>query len=162
MKKNLIIIAVVLFISGTTKAQNLFFIGEKSYHCTESITLQSNAGYAMMNLTVLFAKDGTTGGLFVVSTESTYGGKFYGKLIIYLDDGTVITFNDSKKSDRVDERANAVYSLTNEDLIKMKNSDINTVRYTISNSISGSSNGNWSVLNNGTNTKTLVADFFGE
>ena len=158
MKKLIIILTATVFITLTAKGQNLFLIGENSYPCTKPLELKSNSPNGN-DLTILFAKDGTTGGLFAVSTKSEYQGRLYGKLIIYLDDGTVITFNDSESSDRVDELAKAVYSLTNKDLIKMKNSNINTVRYTISNNISIS---NRSVLNNANNTKTLITNFFSE
>ena len=76
------------------------------------------------------AKDGTTG-FFAVRSTSESGLIFSGKLIIYLDDGAVITCIDSGKSDHVDETAISAYYLTNEDLSKIKNSNINTVRYTL-------------------------------
>ena len=59
MKKTLIILTATLFITLTVKGQNLFFIGDNSYPCTESFILQSNSGHEH-NLTVLFAKDGKT------------------------------------------------------------------------------------------------------
>ncbi len=112
-------------------------------------------------MNVLFAKDGTTG-LFIAGTR-TLGEIFIsGKLIIYLDDGAVITFNNRVKYEYVDETAISVYSLTNEDLSKMKNSNINTVRYTLENE-DGSRpihGGNFSASNKGTPTKTLITEFF--
>lgn len=107
MKKILIILTATLFITLKAKGQNLFFIGENSYPSTKSFTLRSNSEDGH-DLIVLIAKDGTKG-LFVVSTESPAGAMFSGKLIIYLDDGTVITFINSEKSDRLDERAKAVW-----------------------------------------------------
>ncbi len=160
MKKILIILTATLFITLTVKGQNLFFIGEESYPCTETITLQSNSDKSYIyDLNVLFAKQGTLG-LIVVSTKTINKVLISGKLIIYLDDGTVITCNDTQKSDYVDEIASTVYYFTIKDLIKMKNSNINTVRYTLKPQRSALVEGEFSASNKGTPTKTLITEFF--
>ena len=79
-------------------------------------------------MNVVIAKDGTTA-LFIVSTKPSRETLIRGKLIIYLDDGTVIKCDDREKYDYVDNIASSVYYLTDEQLSKMKNSNINTVRY---------------------------------
>jgi len=161
MKKILIILNATLFITLTVKGQNLFFIGENSYPCTETITLQPNSDDSN-ELNVLLAKDGEKG-LIAVSTESPIGANFSEKLIIYLEDGTVITCIDRGTSDLVDNRAKAVYFLTSDQMNKMKNSDIHTVRYTLeyrSNMGLLLNEWNWSASNKGTKTKTLITDFF--
>jgi hypothetical protein len=129
MKKILIILTSTLFISLPANGQNLFFMDEESYPFTESFTLQANSdkGY---DLNVFFAKEGTTE-LIAVSTISNTGVTFSGKLIIYLNDGTVITCIDRGKTEHVDNSAKAIYSLTNEELNKIKESKINTIRYTL-------------------------------
>ena len=129
MKEKLTFLTAALFISLTANGQNLFFIGENSYQCTKTITLQSNTEDAS-DLNVLFAKDGKIG-LFAVIADSKIGAKFSEKLIIYLEDGTVITCTQRKACDLVDNLAKAVYSLTNDQLNKMKNSNIHSVRYTL-------------------------------
>ncbi len=164
MKKTLIILTATLFFTITTKGQNLFFIGENSYPCTETVTLKSNSDSAN-NLDVLLAKDGTTV-LFVVSVQTRIETFISGKLFIYLDDGTVITCIDRQKYDYVDNIASVVYSLTNEQLGKMKNSNINTVRYTLGDGVIMRSfeEGNYSASNKGRATKTdfptLITEFF--
>ena len=161
MKKNLFILTATLFITLAAKGQNLFFIGENSYACTETITLQSNTDkYYINDLNVLFAKQGTLG-LIVVSAK-TIDVLFRGKIIIYLDDGTVITCNDSQISDYVDKIASAIYYFKIEDLSKMKNSNINTVRYTLEDEYGnvGAFGGNFSASNRGTPTKTIITEFF--
>ncbi|MFZ2286790.1 MAG: energy transducer TonB [Bacteroidales bacterium] len=127
MKNFLIILIATLFITVTTKAQNLFFIGESSYPCTETITLQSNSDFNDLN--VLFAKDKTTV-LVALSIESPFFDSTFGeKIIVYLDDGTVITCIDKAKHDFIDGKALAVYNLANEQLSKMITSNLNTVRF---------------------------------
>ena len=160
MKKNLIILIVTFFSILTAKGQNLFFIGENSYPCTESFALKSNLDDGE-DLNILFAKDGATA-VFVVNSKSTLETIFGGKLIIYLDDGTVITCIDREESYNVDDTAKAVYSLTNEQVNKMKNSNINTVGYTLI--IMGIKEVNRSASNKGSSTKTdfpeIITDFF--
>ena len=130
MNKILLVLAMSLFVAATSSGQNLFFIGEKSYPCTETFELQSNSDFGSNDLDVLIAKDGTKG-LFVVSTRTMTGVLIRGKLIIYLDDGTVISCIDRGKYDYVDNVATTVYYLTADELTKMKNSNINTVRYAL-------------------------------
>ncbi len=151
-----------MYSSLSLNGQNLFFIGENSYECTETITLQANSK-AGEDLHVSIVKD-KTNGLFAVSTISNSGAEFNGSIIIYLDDGVVITCNDSVNIDHVDRTTKAVYSLSNEDINKMINSNINTVRYTLkcgpcltSRSLE---EGNWSASNIGTPTIKLISDFF--
>ena len=129
MKMILIFLTATLFFTLTANGQNYFFIGENSYPCTETITLHSNHD-GRSNLNVAFAKDGTTG-LIIVSTKTMSTVLIREKLIIYLDDGTVISCIDRENNDQVDLIASAVYYLTDEELSKMKNSNINTVRYTL-------------------------------
>ena len=166
MKRILIILTATLVIALTAKGQNLFFIGENSYPCTETFTLQSNSDeYYINDLNVLFAKDGKTA-LFVVSTE-TIDVLIRGKLVIYLDDGTVITLTDKGNYDYVDKIASAVYYLTNEELNKMKNSNINTVRYSLEEEDNGVTpfGGNFSASNKGNpkiDLPALVSEFFEE
>jgi hypothetical protein len=150
MIRNLSILIVILFTSLSINGQNLFFIGEKSYQCTESIALQSNAERTG-DLNVLFAKDNNNA-FFVVQTKPNMDSDFSGKLIIYLDDGTVITCNDISEFENVDASAKAVYSLTKEQLNKMKISNINTVRYTLIEN--GYKEVNQSASNNKNSTKT--------
>ena len=140
MKKLLIILMVTLFIAMTVKGQNLFFIGEHSYPCTETFTLQSNSDAWYINdLDVVFTRDKNVA-LFAVSSK-TEDLLILGKLMIYLDDGEVITLTDRGNYDYVDHIASAVYFLPNEELNKLKKNNINTIRYTLKDV-----NGLWSPL----------------
>jgi hypothetical protein len=167
MKKILIILITTLFIAITAKGQNFFFIGEESYLCTETKTLQSNSEDADINdLNVLFAKDGTMG-VFIVSIKTVSTVRISGKLIIYLDDGTVISCIDRGKNDNVDDIASSAYQLTNEELGKMKNSNINTVRYELkcAECYTSPREGNYSASNKRSSRidfPALITEFFSE
>mgnify|MGYP003630363024 FL=1 len=157
MKKIPIILIAILFITLTANGQNLFFIGENSYPCTESFALQSNLDDGE-DLNVLFAKDGATAVIAVTTKSSLQGTIISGKLIIYLDDGNVITCMDRGETYYVDDTAKAVYSLTNDQLNKMKNSNINTVGYILK--TYGVQKVNRSASNKAISTKDLIAKFF--
>ncbi len=161
MKKILIVLTATLLFTLSAHGQNLFFIGENSYLCTETMTLKSNSDDAS-NLDVLLAKDGNKG-LFVVSAESYFGAIFSNEIIIYLQDGTVIKCNDRVTYDYVDSRAKAVYPLTSDQLNSMKNSNIHTVRYTLEVASDDDNllnmEWNWSASNKGIPTKTIVTYF---
>ena len=157
MKKIPIILIFMLFLTLTANGQNLFFIGENSYPCTESFALQSNLDDGE-DLNVLFAKDGATAVIAVTTKSSLQRTIISGKLIIYLDDGSVITCMDRGESYYVDDTAQAVYSLTKVQVNKMRNSNINTVRYTLK--IYGIQEVNRSASNKAISTKDLIAKFF--
>lgn len=162
MRKNLIILTATLLVTLTAKGQNLFLVGENSYPCTETIILKANSDDGS-NLSISLAKDEEKG-LFAVSSESSFGAIFSEKLIIYLVDGTVITCKNRGPYDYVDNRAKAVYLLTSDQLNKLKNSNIHTVRYTLKAPSDENSilNLEWnnSASNKGIPTKTIFTDFF--
>jgi hypothetical protein len=147
--KQITLITALVLIQTFSFGQNLFFIGEKSYPCTETIMLESNASFLGKDLDVLIAKDNEKG-LIVVSTYIVGGGvRIKGKIIIYLDDGTVITCIDRNEFDFVDNVATTIYYLTNDELNKMKNSNINTIRFTLKcqNCVRSSEEGSFSASN---------------
>ena len=126
--KRIIIILTTVFFALTAQGQNLFHIGQQSFPCTEIFKLQSNSEEFYINdLNVLFGKDGEKA-LLIVSTK-TMNVLIRGILIVYLDNGMVITLKDNGINDYVNKIASSVYYLTFNDLDKMKKSNINTIRY---------------------------------
>lgn len=122
---------IILFMTllNNVKGQNLFFIGNKSFPCSGSFKLQVGDDSNGM-LSCLVAKNGTSG-FFVLSKEIRTGSEIRGNAIIYLDDGNVITLIDKGKRDFVDNTSTNVYNLTLSEIDKLKNSIINTIRFTI-------------------------------
>lgn len=131
MNRLLILVVLSIAFSVTTNGQNFVFIGENSYPSTEQYTLKSNSDKEDINdLKLVFAKDGDNA-LIVVSSKLTDVVKIAEKLIIYLDDGTVISCVDRGINDNVDDIATTAYYLTKSELNKLKSSNINTIRYEI-------------------------------
>lgn len=156
MKKIFICVISVLFLCLAVSGQNLFLIGEKSYPCINSITLMSNS-FGQSDLDIFIGKDGSTG-VFGISTRSRMMERIIGKLIIYLEDGNVLSFNESVASENVDDDAKALFNLTADQLIKLKSSNIHTVKYTTT-YLGGQ---NYSASNKGVITKDLITKFFSE
>lgn len=156
MEKMFIILAAVLFASLTAQAQSLFIIGEKSYPCTNAIVLMSNSQNDE-DLKVFIAKNGNAG-LFGVSTISRIGKLFADKIIIYLEDGSVLTCSENTAPEWVDDRTLALYTLTDDQLNKLKSSNIHTVKYTLS----FFSELKYSASNKGIETKVIIREFFAE
>src|SRR5690606_18826773 len=131
MKRILILVILAIGHIIEINGQNFVFIGENSYSSTETYTLKSNSDRDYItDLNLVFAKDGTKF-LLIVSSKLVRTVRISGKLVIYLDDGTVISCIDRGIKDNVDDIASSAYSLTNEELSKLKNSNINTIRYQI-------------------------------
>ena len=166
MKRILIIVILAIINIPVVNGQNLVFIGENSYSSTETFTLKSNSDRDYItDLNLVFAKEGTKG-LLVVSSKLVRTVRISGKLIIYLDDGTVITCVDRGIKDNVDDIASSAYSLTNEELSKLTKSNINTIRYQIECAECLSNplyEGNYSASNKGsskTDFPAVISEFY--
>ena len=166
MKRILLIITLVLAFPIYTIAQNFTFIGENSYSSTERFVLQSNSDKEDIgDLNVVFAKDEETA-LVIVSLKLTDFVKIANKLIIYLDDGTVVSCIDRGINDNVDDVATSAYRLTSSEVGRMKKSNINSVRFEIVCPICGPFNlweGVYSASNKGsskTDFTEVVEQFF--
>lgn len=80
-----------LALAVQVNAEDFTFIGENSYPSTERFELVSNSDKEDIgNLNLVFAKDGISP-LIIVSSKLTEVVKIAKKLIIYPDDGTVIS-----------------------------------------------------------------------
>lgn len=168
MKRIAPILILILAFAVNVNAQSFTFIGENSYPSTERFELQSNSDKEDIgDLNVVFAKDVETS-LVIVSAKLTDVVKIANKLIIYLDDGTVISCTDRGINDNVDDVATSAYRLTSSEISKMANSNINTVRFEIVCPICGPFNlweGVYSASNKGsskTDFTKVVEQFFEE
>jgi len=94
MKRIAFTLIVVLAFAVHTNAQNFTFLGENSYPSTERFELVSNSDKEdIWDLNLVFAEDGISP-MIIVSSKLTDVVKIANKLIIYLDDGTVISCTD--------------------------------------------------------------------
>jgi len=131
MNKIIITLLLSIFFLIKTQAQNLVFIGEKSFPCSETFILKSNsASERIDDLSITFAKDDIKN-LIVVSSKLVRTVRISGKLIIYLKNGNVITCMDKGIKDNVDDVATTAYYLTSQELSKLRESNIHTIRYEV-------------------------------
>ena len=117
-----------LFV-GSLSSQNKIFIGEKSYPCSETFTFSDRT-----DLYIQFIKDKDVGMITLTIRTISCESRISGKILIYLDNETVITCLDRNKYDCVNGMATTIYYLTKEEINKLKNSNINAIRYSIGNS----------------------------
>lgn len=123
-------VILILLLSSQICGQNLFLVGERSFSCTETYTLESNSDEFYINdLKIVFGKNGETS-IIGLSTK-TENTVIRGTLIIYLEDGAVISLADTGIYDYVDKIAYSVYYLSYIDLEKIKTSNILKIRYTL-------------------------------
>lgn len=151
--KNVLILLVVTFYHTSSFSQ-IFILGDKSYPSTKTFTLIANSNTGEdLNVSIAKKKEG---GMIVLKTEILGGDsewcrhRIKGNIIIYLDNGKVIKCLDRKKYDSVDGYITTIYYLTNSELLELKLSNINTIRYTIKtipNSCSSSQEGSFSASN---------------
>lgn len=145
--KNLVIIFLLL-VAFKVNGQGLFFIGEKSSISTEGFNLKSNSDeYFINDLEIKFLKDEAN--KMIALTTKTKDVNFAGKLIIYLDNGMVITTSRESIFDYVDKLALAIFYLTDDDFRKLNSYNINTIKYSLKNEYGsdGPFGGNFSASN---------------
>lgn len=141
MKTRVLFFSIFLSINVVSFSQNTFFIGDKSYPCTEEFYMRSLIGFYMEYNGVDFKIEETCGvkikivknetqGFFVISTPvNNNANRIVGKLLIYLEDGTVISCVDRGIYDCVDDITTTVYYLSSLEIQQMKNSDIRSIRF---------------------------------
>ena len=158
MKRITITLILGLALAAQVKAQNFTFIGENSYPSTERFELVSNSDKEDIgNLNLVFAKDKISP-LIIVSSKLTDVVKIANKLIIYLDDGTVISCTDRGINDNVDDVATSAYRLSASEISKMKGSNLNTIRFEIVCPICGVFNA-WEGVYSASNKGSSKTDF---
>ena len=127
----LVVAALFVLINITSLAQNKFLIGSKAYNSTPSFTLTSNAKAFGHDLEVTILRNSKTGMIALSTDVFTDGVRIAGKALIYLDDNTVISCIDRGNFDFVDNTATTIYYLTEDEIVKMKNSNISVIRFNI-------------------------------
>lgn len=131
MRKILILLFITITYSLETNGQNYVVVGDNSYPSTETFTLQSDSDVNFISdVNLAFAKDGTKA-VLVVSSKLVSTVRISGQLTIKLVDGTVITCKEIGLKENMYGIASTAYSIPNDELIKLKVSNINTVGYAI-------------------------------
>jgi hypothetical protein len=130
--RNLLVFFILTYsLQQNILAQDLFFIGKKSYSSTGFFSLKVGSGFTSSGtLDCLVARNGEAG-YFVVSRRTTTGSVISENITIYLEDGTIIDLSDRGKRDFVDGASINAYTLRASEITKLKNSVINTIRFTM-------------------------------
>ncbi len=150
MKFQIITVIVTLTLSPFAKAQGTFFIGQKTYQCTEKFTLKSNLDFLGHDLEIVIVKNGDAGMIALSTPLSTSSVRIKGDALIYLEDRSVLKCVDRGKFDYVDNVATTVYQLTKDEIIKMRGSNLTSIRFSLQcfQCSMSSEEGDFSVSNN--------------
>lgn len=115
--------------------QNLFFIGNKSYPSTGKLIIgdYENGAIIYGDFYVILAKNSKTG---IISLHLDEGrmSDLVGNAVLYLDDNSTITLKNTGIHDNVNGENIYVFYLTSLEIEKLKNININSIRF---NTISG-------------------------
>ena len=136
MKKLLLLLLLTPLVSF---GQDLFFLGDSGYPCTESVNLESET-YGQ-DLIIKFVvednyirSDGEelrdTRYLIVIQTKRILKSKILG-IKIYLDNGIVISKDKINQFDYIDDNVIAMFRLDWDSVIYLYNSEIDSIRYSI-------------------------------
>ena len=129
--KNMIykITLIAMFFAANAYSQNTFFIGSKTYSCSADIEIKGREEFDLFScwtqLTVTVVKDGTKG--MMAFSNGSY--KISGKILLYLDDNSIITLVDRGTFDRVNSVYTSIYYLTASEVNKLKITNISSIRY---------------------------------
>lgn len=122
-------IFLLMIFSLQAYSQNTFYIGSKKYPATEKWNFECES--SIDRSPIIFIAKGINEGLFIISTETVFPYYIAGNLLIYLEDGTIITCLDKRIRDEVNYTKTSVYKLTMNEVAKLKNSRINSVRFNL-------------------------------
>ena len=125
MKRYLVLLLLPIFSFG----QELFFIGESSYQSTYTFNLNGFDGEPEV-LRILFAKNNDSN-YIVAQTDRVLEVKFVDKLLIYLNNGDIISLPSPVKTDYVNETTTGMYLLSDENVNKLKETNINSIAYSL-------------------------------
>ena len=134
MKK---LILLLLFIPLVSFGQDFFYLGDKSYESSSEYSMKSNSPIGRDDVKIRFVKDENNNKFIVVSKKYLIESYITDKLNIYLKNGNVITVNDAYKYDYFDSTMVSIYKLNEDDISKMLNAYINSIRFNHSNTSRG-------------------------
>lgn len=149
MKKILRLTILLLILSDALYSQNVLFIGNKKYPSTDSFVLKSNKEWDGYDLNVSVAKIEESGIIVLSTNVFDCSVKISGNILIYLEDGSVITCIDRAKFDCVDGKTTTLYNLNKLEINQLKASNINTIRFSLrcADCLSSTAEGNYSASN---------------
>ena len=120
---------LLLFIPFISFSQNLTFIGENSYPSTIEFEFENKE----KDLFITFLKDNENI-LIMLKTEDALDflkPTIDGKMIMYLNNGTVISSSAPSYKDYVDEFCISIYPIAKSDITDIILGEINSIRYAI-------------------------------
>jgi len=151
MKHILILTILLMILSDSLFCQNVLFIGNKKYPSTETFILKSNKEWNGYDLNVSIAKTEELGIIVLSTNVFDCSVRIYGNILIYLEDGSVISCIDRAKFDCVDGKTTTLYNLNKIEINQLKVSNINTIRFSLKcvDCISSTGEGKYSASNKG-------------
>ena len=129
------LILLFLFVPLLSFNQEFFYLGDKSYESSYECSMKSNSH--RNDVKIRFVKDENNNKFIVVSKKYFIESYITDKLNIYLKNGNVITVNDAYKYDYFDSTMVSIYKLNDDDISKMLNAYINSIRFNHSNTSRG-------------------------
>lgn len=162
MKKILFITLIILNFKCISQ-ENAIFVGDNAFQSTGVINFKCKT-YNWSDLSLSIGKKGNEG----LAMVSVYTGDLKlnfigGTLFLILDNGTIIKCLDTNQKDFVDEKSIAIFKLTVADINNLKQSNIQTIRFTIKDKPKCTSTlaGNYTADNSkNVETKAMIAELF--
>ncbi len=129
------IFCIFMFLTIFGFSQNTIYIGTKSYSATKWWNFLNAGVYESWlpnsTLSVCFAKS-ASGGILIFSAETLYSDfNIGGKILIYMNDGSVISLSNRINKDHADGHSTVIYSLNSTQITNLKTNDILQIRYSI-------------------------------
>jgi len=142
--KNLIILSILILSTQLTviaQTKSYIYYGDKKYESTYTWKFTTNGIVWGSYLEVTIGKDGVNG-IIMLQTAVTPDSYIGGSVYLFLSDGSKITCTDKNIKDNVDNKSVVIYKLTSEEVTRLKENYITSIRFTIQPSLDGGFNGN--------------------
>lgn len=144
MKRTILMMILALSTNLTIFAQtkNYIYQGDKQYESTDTWKFDINGTtWVDSDLEVTIGKDGSSG-IVMLQTEVTPQSYIGGPVYLFLSDGSKITCTDKNIKDNVDNKTVVIYKVTAEEVARLKEYYITSIRFTIQPTSHGMFNGN--------------------
>ena len=150
-----ILLATFLFLIGLQygTSQSEIYIGEKSFPSTSTWSFETNKHFPPDELLITVAKATDKKGYVMIEGTVPFNfSEIGGPLLLYLNNGKVLTLQPRILKDNVDEKAISIYTINETQIKSLCESNIVKVRYSI---IEGATRSNYTAQNIGITTSEL-------
>ena len=141
MKKNILLLSLIITIVFNGLTQNYIYKGNNKYEATNTWDFRNGKFYIMGETVELTVAKHSNGGYLMISLDVPPGPSNYyylcGTVTVFLSDGSIIKCTDKGMRDNVDSKIIALYNFTLEEIKELCINRITKIRFSVMDTYQG-------------------------